>query len=153
MKQNNGVTMMSLIITILVMIILVTIVLSSGMTSINETVNTKNEMEIRNLKDAVAARMINNEKNPEKYPLIGNTIDDLAGFLNYVDNLSEADVEKITKNLTEDNMKYYKIINYQEASQLGVDSVAKTHYYIIDYLAGNVYGPIDIDEMSSEANP
>ena len=96
---------------------------------------------------------MSNEKDPEKYPLIGNTIDDLAGFLNYVDNLSEADVEKITKSLTEDNMKYYKIINYQEASQLGVESVAKTHYYIIDYLVGNVYGPIDIDEMSSEANP
>lgn len=153
MKQNNGVTMMSLIITILVMIILTTIVLSSGMISMNETANTKKEIEIRNLKDAVATRMINNEKNPEKYPLIGNTVDDLAGFLNYVDNLPESDVEKITENLTEDSMKYYKIINYQEASKLGVESVAKTHYYIIDYLEGNVYGPVDIDEMSSKANP
>ena len=54
MKQKRGVTMISLVITIIVIILLVTIVLSTGMLGIFETQNTKNDMEVRNLKDAVA---------------------------------------------------------------------------------------------------
>ena len=97
MNKKHGVTMINLVITILVIIILVTIVLSTGLRSISETQNTRIEMEIRNLKDAVANRMIKNEKNPEKYPLIGNKIDDLSEFLNYVDGLSDEEMEKVTK--------------------------------------------------------
>mgnify|MGYP003186203389 CR=1 FL=1 len=150
MKQKRGVTMISLVITIIVIILLVTIVLSTGMLGIFEAQNTKNDMEVRNLKDAVANRMIQNEKNPEKYPLVGNKIDDLAEFLNYADNLSGEEIERITKNLTTERLEYYRIIDGNAATSLGVRSVASSHYYIIDYLTGNVYGCIDIEKMSSE---
>lgn len=146
--QKSGVTMINLVITILVIIILVAIVLSTGMLSITETEQVRNELELRNLKDAVAARMVNNEKNPEKYPFIGNKIDDLMEFLKNVDGLSYEDIESITNNLTPERLYYYRIIDSNSATLLGVESIAKTHYYIIDYYTGNVYGYIDINEMS-----
>ncbi len=150
MNKKHGVTMINLVITILVIIILVTIVLSTGLRSISETQNTRIEMEIRNLKDAVANRMIKNEKNPEKYPLIGNKIDDLAEFLNYVDGLSDEEMEKVTKNLTSDRLEYYRIVDSNAAAALGVESVTNTHFYIVDYLTGNVFGCVDIEKMSNE---
>lgn len=150
MKQEHGVTMISLVITIIVIILLVTIVLSTGTLGIFEAQNTKNDIEIRNLKDAVANRMIQNERNPEKYPLIGNKIDDLESFLNYADNLSDEEVEKIIQNLTIEKLEYYRIIDGNEATSLGVKSIASSNYYVIDYLSGNVYGSIDIEKMSSE---
>lgn len=150
MNKKHGVTMINLVITILVIIILVTIVLSTGLRSISETQNTRIEMEIRNLKDAVSNRMVKNEKNPEKYPLIGNKIDDLSEFLNYVDGLSDEEREKVTKNLTSDRLEYYRIIDNNAAAALGVESVTNTHFYIVDYLTGNVFGCIDIEKMSNE---
>lgn len=147
MKNNQGVSIITLIITIVIIIILATIFWISGIGSVNETNKTKLNVEVGNLKQAVASRLAENARNPERYPLVGNRIDKTSAtnYINNIRELSNFEVGAITARMDE-NMESFRLVDASGAAVLGVDGVDKEHKFIIDYSTGDVYGFVDRGE-------
>ncbi len=147
MKKQDGVSLIILAITIIVMIILATIAVISGTSSVKETVEVKIETEIAELKKAVADRMIEYERNPSNYPLVGTRIDNVAEYLYHIDGMSSVEIANIVAKVNDENISYYRLVDSESAKSLGVQSVGKEHYFIVDYYHGQVYGIVDISAM------
>lgn len=145
MKNNSGVSIITLVVTIMIIIILASIAIMSGRDSIDETSKTKVDVEIGSLKEAVSARMIDYARNSLKYPLIGKKVDDVTVYLPYIENLSEEEKDAFTARVNAASSKdVYRIVDSIAAASLGVDAVNENHYFIVDYATGSVYGSIDM---------
>lgn len=146
MKENKGVSIIALIVTITIIIILITITWSSGIGNVNEANKTKIDVEIGYLKEAVSTQMTNHVRNPEKYPFVGErlTTEEATKYISTVKSLSNSAVIEINSKINEDTIQYFRLIDSTSAETLGVDSVDKNHYFIVDYETGNVYGTVDM---------
>ena len=156
MHQNNqGISMIMLVIAIVVMIIIISIIMNSSLTSIEEVEMVKIEEEISNLTDAVNDRIANYERNSKAYPLLGKVIgDDIFIYIRSIDYLESDEITrlitKINLSYSEENRDLYRVIGNKEAQLLGVSNVDTEHYYVVDYHEGEVYGPVSLDLISEE---
>lgn len=149
-KNENGISLLTVIITIVVMIILISIVVNSSINSVDETNLTKINYETKNIKDAVNIRISNHERNASAYPYVGTPVGDkVFTYVQYIEILTKEEINELIKKLTDNynvgNEKYYRLIGKTEAEELGVDGIDIEHCYIIDYYEGDVYGPIKKD--------
>ena len=149
MKKNSGISIIALVVTVIVIIILASIVTTSGLDSIDETAKSKIDVEIRNLKDAVSDRMVNNAQNPTRYPLVGKKVDDVTEYIYYVKDITNEEIKNFIQSINEENIDSYRLVDYIAANALGVQSIDTEHYYIVDYSTGKVYGTIDMKEMEA----
>ena len=150
MKKQKGISLIALIVTIIVIIILASIVMSGGLNSVKEARDTKVDMELRNLKDAVSERMIKNAENAVGYPLVGEKIDDAAEYIYYIDGITNAEIEEFIQELSEENIDWYRIVDAKAAEKLGVDAIDEEHYFLVDYSSGKVYGTINMKAVNEE---
>lgn len=139
--------MITLIVTILVIIILATIVMSSGTGSVEEARKTQVQVELKELKEAVNRRMIEHEKNPSQNPLIGMKMDDPLVYLAYIDDITNEQIQDFAKNLEDENVEFFRLIDSQAAIALGIESMDEDNGYIVDYSTGKVYGSIDMEKV------
>lgn len=151
MKKQNGISMIALVVTIVVIIILASIVTMNGIESVQEARKSNIDMEIRNIKDAVQERITKNEQNPSRYPLVGQRIDDPTDYIYYVDTMSNSEIEDFVSNLSDVNYNYFRLVDAGAAETLGAGSIDETHYYVVDYYSGGVWGPVNMTEYNSEA--
>lgn len=141
LKNNKGISMITVVITIVIMVIMISIVLYSSIDSIEETNVTKIENEIRMLKEAVNVRITNYERNENLYPLIGVKVgDEIYNKLSKIDGMDSSVINGI--NYSEETEDYYREIDSNDAKQLGVDGIDIEHRYILDYNDCEVYGPL-----------
>ena len=146
-KNNKGVSLVSLVVTIVVMLIILSITLSSSLKSVEETNNTKIDNELRDLKDAVNDRMANHQRNPMVYPIIGEKIgDNLVEYIRSIENLESQEINEIITQInvtySPENADYYRLVGRTEAEKLGVENLDIEHFYVVDYYDCDVYGPI-----------
>lgn len=144
MKNNKGISLITLTIMIVIMIILASIVMNSGMESIGETNDTKVVIEIEKLKEAVSKRMTDNARNEAAYPFVGEKVADIVAYAYYIEEMSNGDLQKFINSVTEESIDYMRIVDSVAAANLGVSSVAEDHYFIVDYYNGKVYGTINM---------
>ena len=144
MREKAGISLISLIVIIIVILILASIAILSGVGSIKETSKTKLDVEIRSLKDAVSNRMTENARNPSKYPLIGQKVDDITAYLPYISGLSNTDIQNISMKITAENIDYFRLVDATAASALGAEAIDPEHYFVVNYENGDVYGSIDM---------
>lgn len=149
MKNNRGISLITLTVMIVVMIILASIAYSSSFQTIDETGDTKVAVEKEKIKEAVSKRMVENAKNPAAYPLIGDKVDDIVGYASCIEDMSNGDLQKFTETINEESIEYMRIIDCDDAANLGVGSVGADHYFIVDYYSGKVYGIVNMDAYES----
>lgn len=155
LKNNKGISLITLILTIIVILILTAIFLSTGLDSIFEAKNSKNANEIAQLKSAVSDRFNSHLKNEDTVTLVGklakNTytsdecISKIISTLDFeksTDEEKNTEKNKISNNISRDYEKYVMIIEAGDMAQLGLENYSKTNRYIVDYYTGMVYGPI-----------
>lgn len=124
-ENNNGISMIALIVTIMVLIILSGIVIGVGGNIFNETQNDTSMSELKIVKQAVL----------EKYAkyIIVNDQDILVG-----ESISKTEVESIISGLgislkSEDG--YYRL-SPELLTQIGISNSKDT--YIVNYITGEV---------------
>ena len=135
MKKDDGISLITLLVTIIVMIIIATITIMSGINSVTESSNVKLEMEIKSLKEAVAA-----------------SIEDITAYLPYIDNMTNGEITYFISQMDEEKLDYYRVVDSSAASVIGVDGIEKDHFFIVDYGAGNVFGNINMEAYAAD-NP
>lgn len=145
MKNNSGVSLIALIATIMIVIILASISIFSGMESVDEAYNTKSDVEMNGLKEAVAKKMIDNARNPASNPIVGRKIADATELLDYIYNMTDEQKTAFTTRYVNSNKDYYRIVDAAGATILGVDGFGEASYYLVDYNLGDVYGPVDYE--------
>lgn len=149
-KESKGVSLITLVITIVAMIIILSITISSSLEGVQEANITKIENEISNLKEAVNDRMANYERNAILYPIIGEKIgDSVFEYIRSIEGLESQEISEIISGIAEnysaDNADYYRLVGRTEAEKLGVESVDSTHFYVVDYFECEVYGPVSLE--------
>lgn len=141
LKNNKGVSMITLVITIVIMVIMISIILNSSIDSIEETNVTKIENEVRMLKEAVNVRITNHERNENLYPLIGEKVgDEIYNKLKNIEGIEPSVINEL--NYSAETEDLYRVIDAADAKQLGVDGIDVEHRYILDYNDCEVYGPL-----------
>ena len=146
-KNNKGVSLVSLVVTIVVMLIILSITLSSSLKSVEETNLTKIDNELRDLKDAVNDRMANYQRNPMVYPIIGEKVgDNLVEYIRSIETLESQEINEIIEQInvtySPEIADYYRLVGRTEAEKLGVENIDVEHFYVVDYYDCDVYGPI-----------
>lgn len=151
LKNDNGVSLITVIITIVTMVILIAIVINSSLSSVEETNITKINNEIKSLKEGVSIRITNNERNESLYPLVGKKLKDseILEKLNSIEKLSSGEAIRLAEKYNDNTKDYFRLIGREDAKILGIEGIDIEHYYIVNYYDCEVYGPVDINLVNS----
>jgi type II secretory pathway pseudopilin PulG len=167
MNNKRGVSIVALVFMIIIMIILASIALTSGLTGYDKAFEAKAKEERRQILNAISSRFGDNQRNKTVYPLVGfeipedyynsdseddtkiNQITDYLikvfksrNRLNADDNaLTQEEIKGfVKKNL--DCMSYTRIILHDDIIELGIDSISSESIFLINYYSADVVGPI-----------
>ena len=131
MKNEKGINIISLIVTIIVIIILSAIVINIGTQGLDSTDTAVIASEKKAIETAIVERFADYSFDKETFPLIGTEIssDDIVDF-------SEADAS---------HLNYMRKINASNMRSLGIKNATGAEY-IVDYYSGDVFGPLEEEE-------
>ena len=153
MTNSKGISMITLIITIIVMLILASIVyvVSDDGRERADTAKYLNEKKL--IQEAMQSRFSGHLRNSDTYPIEGNILNDSVDEI--IVQLETAGKEsantdemknEITNFLSKNEKysEYNRIINYDDMLELGITNVSyKTnHSYIVNYYSLDIIGPI-----------
>lgn len=131
MKKKEGISLISLVITIVVIIILVGMSIYNGISkNLDETGNTMNYNEIFEVSEAVSQRSLFNRLNPKTYELIGKS----GEFTITMEQASGDETVEVEKTYKTDD-GWYKIDN-DNYERLNLEKVRRN--YVVNYETGEV---------------
>lgn len=129
MKKDNGVSLMSLVVTIVVMLILASVSIYYGTRKNIETAYaTDMYTEIKNVSEATQQRFLTNRIDANRYPYVGTKLTD-----------TNPKKIKMQKNGVETEMEYgdgWYLLTPEHSLELNLENVENE--YIINYLTGEV---------------
>ena len=157
--KNSGITLITLVVMIAVIIILTSIFMASGLDSLNEAKNTEIKNEIYQLSQAVSNRYTSYEKNDGNIVLHGTLAKNVSDFddvdkcmdkitsaLKFDEDETQEDrqgkINRINSEITRDYEKFVMVIDANDRVKLGMEN-STDNIYIVDYFTGSVYGPIE----------
>ncbi len=116
-KNNNGVSLMSLVITIIILLIIASMSIYYGVTkNIDTTTSTVSYGEVFEVCEAVSQRALMNKLNASLYPLIGTKLSDASPVtvdnINYGDDWYRIETTEDFSNLSLENVKRSYLVNY-----------------------------------------
>lgn len=147
--NNKGITLLSVVIMVVIMIILASVALTGGMDSVKEATDTKVEIEIAEIKKAVADKMIEIETDSTA-GMPGQKVPDISEYIYYIDNLENEELTEFLSGLNDERVDYYRLVDSISAAALGVSSVQEDHFFIVDYYTGKVYGTVDMEAYKAD---
>ncbi len=147
--KNKGITLITVVIMVVIMIILASVALTGGMDSVKEATDTKIEVEISEIKKAVADKMIEIETDPT-VGMPGQKVSDISEYIYYVRNIENAELTEFLSGMNEERIDYYRLLDSISAAALGVSSVQEDHFFIVDYYTGKVYGTVDMEAYKAD---
>ena len=156
LRKSNGVTLITLVITIIVILILTSIFVATGMNALKEARKSEIQAEIGSLQEAISIRFTSYLKNGESVDLVGisptsiEKLSDASKCINAIKNsvgINSDKEAKITREIVSHFDEYVKIVTPYEASILGVEPIKEDSIYIVDYYTSAVYGPILTDYL------
>lgn len=131
LKKNNGITMISLVVTITVLLILSVIGVKIGTSSISSTIDSKLTSELQMVQHAVLEQYSKYELTKDASYLLGNKItnDELKTITN------EMGITLVNIPDTYKNKDYYKL---DKATLLDLGIKDTNDEYIVNYISGEV---------------
>ena len=169
MNSKKGVSIVALVFMIIIMVILASIALTSGLTGYDKAYEAKAKEERRQIVNAISGRFGDNQRNGTVYPLVGfeippeyytNDNDDATKIENITNYLlgvfrsnDKLNLDEVTINQTKDEvkkfveknldiMKYTRILMHDDIIALGIDSISQYAMFLINYYSADVVGPI-----------
>lgn len=123
MKKNRGISLVTLIITIIVLVIVASVIIFTGLNVNREkAVGTKTVYEVYSIVDAVTNRALLNKLNPDYYAYVG--INDFA-------TIRVGNSETYTGG-----SDWYLVSSQEEFNELGLDNIDGE--YLVNYKTGTV---------------
>ena len=143
MRDNRGITIVSLIITIVVIIILSTVTIYYGLgNNVDKAEETKVVNEVTDILEAVASRTLLNKLNPSYYVFIGETSyepieikdDDETTKYSSDDGWYLVNKREHFNELGLDEMKGSFLVNYEDTKVVSVEGISYkgTKYYSLN---------------------
>ena len=128
MRNSRGVSLVALTITIIAIIIISAIVVRVGTSGIDLSIETRISNEKKEVESAIISRFADYLVNEDKNPLIGQEVsaEEIAG------------IEGINNN----NIDYIRKVNEGDIQRLSFGNTTGSSY-IVDYMAGKVFGPLN----------
>lgn len=146
MKNNEGISLIALVVTIIVLVIITTIVIFPGIMGINITQKARIATEKKDISTVAVKRFGQYTRNENLYPLLGDNITQTEAITKiYKEKLKQdinASREEVV-DMVERDIKYIRIVNNVHAKELGVEEVSEGNIYIVNYYTGDVFGPIN----------
>ncbi len=167
MKNNQGISMITLIITIVVILILSGIAIVVSESGIDMAIDARYQNEKKELQSAVTSRFAGYLRNSQTYPLEGASVEAIfdetlskedkktramTEIINYLKSLGRttaetAEVKSEIEQILGDNInhiKYTRIIGSTEMLSLGLSNLNSdiNYNYIVNYYSADVIGPI-----------
>ncbi|MBR4110686.1 MAG: hypothetical protein IKK43_03230 [Clostridia bacterium] len=153
MKNSKGISMITLIVTIIVMLILSSIVYVVSTDGRETADNAKYANEIKLLQEAMQSRFAGYMRNSETYPLKGTVAKtSTSEIVTQLENIGRetANTDEVKNEINDflnknsSNSEYNRIINYTDMLSLDITNISdKTNYsYIVNYYSLDVIGPI-----------
>lgn len=150
MSNSKGISMVTLVITIIVMIILSSIVIVVSTDGRDKANDAKYYNEKKILQEAMQSRFAGYMRNSDTYPIEGIVLeDDIYSQLSDLGRESAQDDEvknEIQEFLTKNNShsEYNRIINYTDMLALEITNITTSsdYSYIVNYYSLDVIGPI-----------
>ena len=122
MKKNSGVSIITLVITIVVLIILAGVVIYNGANqNVEKTSQTVTFNEIINVSEATAQRSFMNKLSTTKYPYVGKELTDSEPEI--INNVRYGD-------------GWYKLEKKEEYNELSLENILGS--YVVNYTTGEV---------------
>lgn len=148
MKNQCGITLISLAVTVIVLMIILNITVNSGKDSINSTRDRKMQAELEMIQQAciseyTKAKQLGYLENSTQVPanFVGTIID--------VENLPEQSIGWFFDNNPEEAYKKYFELTPEDLEVLNI--LNSDYTYIVNYYTGEVYN--ETKENSSEQTP
>lgn len=154
MKNSKGISIITLVITIVVMLILASIVYVVGNDGMETADNAKHYNEKKSLQEAMEARFASFAVNEKMNPLEGTQIEDYTAdkIIEHLTSLGRKEAnttenrDEIVKFVEQNvnHAEYTRIINYDDMLALEIANVSyKTNYsYVVNYHSLDIVGPI-----------
>lgn len=157
MTRNNGITLITLVIMIVVILILTSVFIATGIDALNESKNSEIANEIYQIEQAIAEKYVSYMKNDGNIALTGSApsskwttmdecVDAVLLTLDFEDVSFEdktMKVQKINNDFTRDYDKFVKILYSGDMAKLGLENFSDDNVYVVNYYTGSVYGPIN----------
>ena len=150
--KNNGVSLIALVFTIIVILMLASVFISTSLRSLEETRKSEIQNEINAIETAAAMRYSSYLKNSNDEILVGvspsstskvNNATNCINVINEYAELNENEKEMIKNHFD----SYIKIITKDVANELGVGQFKNDSIYIVDYCTSSAYGPISKQDI------
>lgn len=164
MKNNKGINLIALIVTIVVMIILASIAIRVGTDSYENALESKAAAERKEVVSAVSGRFGDYQRNNTASPIVGFKIPEEnmtteENIVEYIKNklkkdhgklMTEDELENktyqnmITKFVDDnfDDMDYTRLLFYRDLIELGIEKTNLNAVYLVNYYSSDVVGPI-----------
>lgn len=137
MKKKEGISLISLVITIVIIIILASISIYNGLReNLDETGNTMDYNEIFEVSDAIAQRALFNRLNAETYKLVGE-----SGEFDTIVEQNSGD-ERVEVNKTYSTEDGWYLIDSDSSKALNLEKVRRK--YLVNYETGEVVSLVPI---------
>lgn len=137
MKKKEGISLISLVITIVIIIILASISIYNGLReNLDETGNTMDYNEIFEVSDAIAQRALFNRLNSETYKLVGE-----SGEFKTIVEQNSGD-ERVEVNKTYSTIDGWYLIDADSSKALNLEKVRRK--YLVNYETGEVVSLVPI---------
>lgn len=165
MKNNKGISLVTLIVMILVMIILAAITIRSTMIGYEKSLEAKAGAEREQVRKAMNGKFADNQVNGTANPLVGLLIpkenmdteeavvnylcdklkDDYMKFVNIEAVEQEKQRDSIIKFVSDnfEDMEYTRILEYSDLINLGLENTNLNAVYVVNYYSSDVIGPIN----------
>ena len=131
MKENKGISLITLVITIVMMIIIAGVTIYYGaQKNIDTAYESDRYTEMMNVSEAVQQRSLTNRIDPARYPYVGTQLTESSS--------------KVVNNITYADGWY--LLTPEQTEDLSLESIEKD--YIVNYLTGEVVSlePVVVDE-------
>lgn len=143
LRENKGITLIVLIITIVVLLIIAGISISGGITGIEEANDNRTMTELEKVQHAITQRYSKFELTKDKSLIVGTKIDDLPTIPTPTGETKAPTwkVFQVTSGATvstHPERKYYRL-SQSDLQNLGLTGSENGSSYIVNYYSGEIF--------------
>ncbi len=144
-KESKGVTLVSLIITMIVMIIIAGTTIYIGISDVNNSEDSMAKAELEQVKNMVGQRYLNYTKTKNKEYLTGEKL--TSSELSSVEEKINQSLISIPNTFDSDERAYYRL-SPKDLEKIGVERSQNT--YVVNYVTGETINETLIMTHSNE---
>lgn len=134
MKNQKGITLMSLVITIIVILILASIGTYTGINNVKESRDSAVKTELQFVQQAVLQKYAKYNLTGDKSILPGNSYADFTELNEIIGQIEEK--TEVTIELKDDDANNYYLLDINSLQELGITNTEDE--YIVNYTTGEV---------------